>query len=65
MTFSEFQALPDAQRNALVDLQEKSGIDWDVFLAQCLKPTILSPYVGVQNFHGMFVGVEVNGYTHS
>lgn len=65
MTESEYRLLPEKQKNALVDLWERSGYSWQDFLVLCLPPTTLAPYVGIKNFHGMFVGVETDGYTHS
>ncbi len=54
-----------AQGAAMEDLQRESGIPWPEFLANCQPPTLLSPYVGVHDFHGMFVGIEPDGYTHT
>jgi hypothetical protein len=28
-------------------------------------PSGLCPYVGIPDFHGMFVGIEPDGYTHT
>jgi hypothetical protein len=65
MTTEEYNTLPEAQRKAMVDLQERSGIPWGDFLEQALPPTPLCDYVAIPNFHGMFVGIENDGYTHS
>lgn len=67
MTQEQFEsdALTDAQRNAMVDIQKESGISWEDFLEKCDPPgSTLTPYVSVHNFHGMFVGIEKDGYTH-
>ena len=54
------------QREAMVKLQERSGIDWNTFLFNCYPPAgPVFPYVGVNDFHGMFVGIEPDGHTHS
>lgn len=67
MTQQEFEgpALTDEQRDAMKRLQERSGIPWDEFLANCSAPAGFRTYVGVSNFHGMYVGIERDGYTHS
>lgn len=53
------------QREAMRDLQERSGIPWETFLSNATAPTTLCPYVGIHDFHGMFVGIEHDGYTHT
>jgi hypothetical protein len=65
MTNEEWQDLTIAQRNAFRDLQERSGLELDALIASAYAPTSLSPYVGIPNFHGMFVGIEPDGYTHT
>ena len=65
MTRQEFDAMPQAQRRAMKDLASRSGLDWDRLLLDSYAPTVLSSYVGIPNFHGMFVGIEVDGFTHS
>jgi len=65
MTKEQFGKLPKAQREAMRSLQERSGIDWDTFLEKSYAPTDLTPYVSIPDFHGMFVGIEPDGYTHS
>lgn len=65
MDKEQFDNLPEAQREAMRDLQERSGIPWNEFLESAQAPTLLAPYVGIPNFHGMFVGIEEDGYTHS
>lgn len=67
MTQQEFEGpkLTDEQREAMKQLQEQSGIPWEEFLEHSSAPTGLQPYVGVRNFHGMFVGIEADGYTHT
>lgn len=65
MTQEQFEALTAPQKASLADLQRRSGYDWPTFLRKCLAPTPVTDYVGVTDFHGMFVGVESDGYTHS
>jgi hypothetical protein len=66
MTQAEVDDLPPAQRQAMHDLQKRSGIDWPEFLRKCDPPCgVLRPYVSVHEFHGMFIGIEPDGYTHS
>lgn len=65
MTAREFILLPDAQREALKRLQERSGYTLEELLEKCIPPNPLDRCVGVRDFHGMFVGVEPDGYTHS
>ena len=65
MSQDEFNKLPPAQQAAMLDLHERSGYSWDEFLKMCLPPTTMAPYVGVKNFHGRFVGIEADGYTHT
>jgi len=66
MTESEFQSdkLTDAQRAAMKALHERSGIAWTEFLENS-QPPGLGGYVSVTGFHGMFVGIEPDGYTHT
>lgn len=65
MTSEQFDALPSAQKKAMRDLQERSGIPWEDFVSQALAPTTLHNYVAIPNFHGMYVGIEEDGHTHS
>jgi len=68
MTQAEFEgpALTDEQREAMKRLQERSGIPWVEFLERAHPPVLpLAPYVGIKDFHGMFVGIEPDGYTHT
>jgi len=68
MTTAEFDSdkLTDEQRKAMRNLQERSGIPWDEFLKNSYPPAgTIAPYVSVTNFHGMFVGIEPDGHTHS
>jgi len=67
MTQAEFEstALTDEQRTAMKRLQKDSGIPWDTFLENSHAPAGITPYVSVINFHGMFVGIEPDGYTHT
>lgn len=63
MTTIQFNTLPAAQRDAMVHLQARSGIDWKDFLEQAYIH--FDDYVAIPNFHGMYVGIEKDGYTHS
>lgn len=68
MTESEFHsdALTEEQRQAMIRLHERSGIPWETFLSRSNIPVPpLTPFVGINNFHGMFVGIEPDGYTHT
>ena len=66
MTVQEYDSLPTAQRNAMHKLQERSGIEWVTFREGALAPAgIVQDYVAIPNFHGMYVGIEADGYTHS
>lgn len=68
MTQEQFEGdrLTDAQRSAMRDLQSRSGIEWEEFLSRCDPPgSSITPYVSVHNFHGMFVGIEPDGYAHT
>ena len=64
MTIEEFEALPQEQQEATRKLQERSGIAWDEFLEQAWFDHMFKT-VMVANFHGMVVGIEQDGYTHS
>jgi hypothetical protein len=63
MTTNQFvQECTPEQKKALVALQKRSGIPWKDFI----ESAQYSPsYVAIPNFHGMFVGIEPDGYTHS
>lgn len=65
MTLEQFHDLTPEQRTAMRDLHLRSGMEWDQFMEKAIPPTDLFPYVGVPEFHGMFVGIERDGYTHS
>lgn len=65
MTVEEFKELPPEQQEAMESLQERSGIPWNEFLSQAVPPSPLQNYVAIPNFHGMHVGIEPDGYTHS
>lgn len=65
MTQEEYTALAQPQREAMIRLQRDSGIQWEEFLAKCHGPTNMMPWVGVQGLHGMYVGIEPDGYTHT
>lgn len=67
MTREDFQTkLTDAQRAAFDKLlAHQTPEDCDRLLASAHPPTTLCPYVSIPNFHGMFVGIEPDGYTHT
>lgn len=68
MTIQEYEdTLTQAQREAMRALQSRSGIPWDEFLAGARLVGLAgaSPYVAIPDFHGMYVGIERDGYTHS
>jgi hypothetical protein len=60
-----------AQMIAWHNLQKRSGIDPHAFLEQtAVQPrpgigAVVNPTVLGVNLHGMFVGIEPDGYTHS
>lgn len=64
MTQDDFKALPQPQREAMIRLQKRSGLTWEDFLKKSFL-TAPNDYVGVNDFHGMFVGIEPDGYTHT
>jgi hypothetical protein len=67
VTVEDFDTkLTPEQRQAMIRLCQRSGIAWDDFLKDAIAPAgSIHPYVGIENFHGMFVGIEPDGYTHS
>jgi hypothetical protein len=65
MNQSQFERLTDAQKKAMRDLVERSGISWEIFLQNALAPAGYQDYVAIPDFHGMYVGIESDGYTHS
>lgn len=66
MTQEQFDTLlTEAQKESMIGLHERSGIQWDEFLKMSHPPTGLCPYVSILNFHGMFVGIESDGYAHT
>lgn len=68
MTAAEFYSdkLTSKQREAMQKLHERSGYTWTEFLEKCRPPALpIAPYVSVLDFHGMFVGIEPDGHTHS
>lgn len=66
MTSSEFVLDTTLeQKKALYRLWKgglKGMVKWGDFLDNCF---VFTDYIGVQNYHGMFVGIERDGYTHS
>ena len=65
MTREQLDALPEPQRDAFLKLWGRSGIPLNQLLQRSIPPTEMFPYIGIQDFHGMFVGIEPDGYTHS
>lgn len=65
MTNEQVAKLPIAQQDAMRALQARSGLTWDAFLSRCQLPNVIDSFVGVVDFHGMFIGIEADGYTHS
>jgi len=65
LSSDDFRQLTPQQRAAMRELQSRSGIPWPEFLAQAIRPAGPFPYVGIRDFHGMFVGIEPDGFTHS
>jgi len=68
MTSDEFHSdkLTDEQRISMQNLQRRSGIPWAQFLESAIAPGgPVFPYVGINDFHGMFVGIEPDGHTHT
>lgn len=68
MTIDEFYSdkLTTKQREAMHKLHARSGYTWTEFLEMSRPPAPpVVPYVGVTDFHGMFVGIEPDGHTHS
>lgn len=66
MTFEEFYQTTDEQQAAMRDLFSRARhSDWSQFVRDAYAPSSLTPYIGVPNFAGMFVGIERDGYTHS
>lgn len=65
MTEAQLADLPEAQRKAVEDLFRRSGYTRKEMFERLSPPTPLDAYVGVSDFHGMFVGIEPDGYTHT
>lgn len=65
MTTAEWDALSSEQRESFTRLQERSGVDFDALRESAFAPTPLCPYVWIPDFHGMGVGIEADGYTHT
>lgn len=70
--YDKIQTWTQEQREAFSRLQENSGIDFCELLDRTSwgpRPGIgalVNPVVlGVHDFHGMFIGIEPDGYTHS
>jgi hypothetical protein len=60
--FEKIRLFTLAQLIALVKLQSRSGLSFEQILAQTVN---YGEYLGVHDFHGMFVGIEADGYTHT
>jgi len=65
MTIEQFSNLPSEQRNAMRDLQQRSGMEWEEFLESAIAPSGIFNYVAIPDFYGMYVGIEEDGHTHS
>lgn len=65
ITEAQIADLPEPQRAALESLFSRSGHTREEMLSRCYPPAGIAPYVSVVDFHGMFVGIEPDGYTHS
>lgn len=59
------EKLTKEQRQAMRDLAADSGYTLESLIEQSLPPAGIFPYVAIPNFHGMYVGIEPDGYTHS
>jgi hypothetical protein len=64
MTIAEYKALPKLQRQALRKLYRRSGYTAAQILA-IAHLTAPGDYVAVYPFHGVYVGIEPDGYTHT
>lgn len=65
LTFQDFEKLSTwtlAQLISFLNLVERSGLTVKEMLARASNGL---DHVGVPNFHGMYVGIERDGYTHS
>jgi hypothetical protein len=65
MTDEQFRNLTPAQAQAFYELVENSSLDFDELVSRAYAPSYMYPYVGIPNFHGMFVGIETDGYVHT
>ena len=66
MTHEQFYSTTDEQQAAMRDLFSRARkSDWVQFIRDAYAPTALTPYIGVPDFAGMFIGIERDGYTHS
>lgn len=66
MTQEQYEALPSEQRTAMLQLWKRSTVtDWHEFRDLAFETgTKNDMYVGI-NLHGMFYGIEKDGYTHT
>ena len=67
MTHRDYETLLTAeQRQAMADVFLRENMEaWTAFMERCYAPTDFTPYVGVPDFCGMFLGIEPDGHTHS
>jgi len=65
MTREQWAALTAEQREAFHRIVDRSGQPLDRMIRNAYAPSGLCPYVGIPDFHGMFVGIEPDGYTHT
>lgn len=75
MTYDQWHELTEAQRQAVRDLAnrqrgESNGAGYENDLEEMIRQAEapcgpIYPYVGIPNWHGMFIGIEADGHTHS
>lgn len=65
MTMEQFNELPSAQREAMEKLVKDSGYKWEDVLKRAIAPSRLFTEIGIPAFHGMYVGIEPDGYVHT
>jgi len=66
MTLEQFKSCTAAQREKMHELWTRQHThDWNAFLANAIAPTPLQNWVGIPGWHGMYIGIEADGYSHS